>query len=520
MHSIWKNGWFLISILVVPILLYAAFQLSRLSEDEASLEMTYQNQLDVMLYTVNQASDNIVSSCIRQIEFALEEPNTDSLIFSKVFQFYPSVFQVWIKGDQQNRLLESWDADTVLDESFYEMEIIVNREAELDKLMEYARNGYQKISSFPVYNNNRTYLILYFVLLDSSNEPSGDIGALFLDPEIFITESLRDKFQFVAQDKFVISAFRKGSDTPVYSTADSVYSGSEEAIAVTNDLWLLPDYYLAIGTKGKPIQEIIRGRTMINLALLLLLIGVLGISGYLLYRNVNRELALAQKKSDFVSNVSHELRTPLALISMFAETLEMGRVPSEEKRREYYQIMQRESNRLTGIVNKVLTFSQMENGKKEFRHDPLDLNSIVNEVMNNYEFHLKNKGFSHEKAFSETALPVTGDKEALSEVLINLLDNAIKYSGDQKYVQVSTQRSNGMAVLSVEDHGIGIPKKDQQQIFEKFFRVSVGDLAQSKGTGLGLSLVHQIVQEHHGEIQVESEVGKGSRFIIKLPINN
>jgi two-component system phosphate regulon sensor histidine kinase PhoR len=251
-----------------------------------------------------------------------------------------------------------------------------------------------------------------------------------------------------------------------------------------------------------------------------LLIGVLGISGYLLYRNVNRELALAQKKADFVSNVSHELRTPLALISMFAETLEMGRVKTEEKKKEYYQIMQRESSRLTGIVNKVLTFSQMESGRKQFRHDPLDLNTIVDEVMNNYEFHLKNKGFSHDTSLSEISLPVSGDKEALSEVLINLLDNAIKYSNAQKYIQISTRQSNGMALLEVEDHGIGIPRKDRDQIFEKFFRVSVGDLAQSKGTGLGLSLVRQIIEEHAGEVSVESEVGKGSKFIIKIPLNN
>jgi two-component system phosphate regulon sensor histidine kinase PhoR len=244
------------------------------------------------------------------------------------------------------------------------------------------------------------------------------------------------------------------------------------------------------------------------------------VAGFLIFRNVRRELSLAQKKADFVSNVSHELRTPLALISMFAETLEMGRVKSDEKRQEYYQIMQKETSRLTGIVNKVLTFSQIESGKKEFRHDPLDLNSIVNEVMSNYEFHLKNKGFSHELDITEQDLPVVGDREALSEVIINLLDNAIKYSNSEKFVRVRTQRINGNAELVVEDHGIGIPANDQEQIFEKFFRVSVGDLAQSKGTGLGLSLVKQIITEHKGEIGIASEVGKGSTFTVKIPLTS
>jgi two-component system phosphate regulon sensor histidine kinase PhoR len=181
--------------------------------------------------------------------------------------------------------------------------------------------------------------------------------------------------------------------------------------------------------------------------------------------------------------------------------------------------MQKESGRLTGIVNKILTFSQMESGRKVFRKDSLDLNEIVQEVVSNYEFHLESKGFKYNLSVCSEKLPISGDKEALEEVLINLLDNAIKYSKDHKEIDIKTKTSDNKAIMLVIDKGIGIPRADQDQVFEKFFRVSVGDLAQSKGTGLGLSLVKEIVEEHQGEIRLESEVGKGSIFMIIIPLN-
>jgi len=304
-------------------------------------------------------------------------------------------------------------------------------------------------------------------------------------------------------------------ENPVYSTSDSV---NIESIAVTKDFWLLPDYYLAIGTPGRPVQAIIRERTLTNLGILLALIIFLGVAAYMILLNVRREMRLAQKKADFVSNVSHELRTPLALISMFAETLEMDRVKEPSKKKEYYRIMQKESGRLTGIVNKILTFSQMDSGRKIFRRDPIELNEIVGEIVSNYEFHLESKGFKYSLSLCDEKLQLTGDREALEEVLINLIDNAIKYSKDNKQVDIQTKQTNGKAIMLVMDKGIGIPKADQEQVFEKFFRVSVGDLAQTKGTGLGLSLVKEIVEEHQGEIRLESEPGKGSIFMIILPL--
>ncbi|MCA6074082.1 sensor histidine kinase [Fulvivirga sedimenti] len=516
MRSFWKNAWFLVIAVVLPIIAYAAYQLSTLSEDEENISMIYQNQLDAILFSVNQYSDDIVKGWINTMEESMEsDTNVDSLISYNLFQFQPAVFQIYIRELDKEIILTSAEADTSFTTDFYQQQLPDPASDQFEQLRNYAENGFQKILSSQFNEGDRSYLLLSFIMLSPNNTVTSRMGAIILDPELFIRETLSTKFQTVAQDKFVVSAYRRDNTDPVYSTADSVNS---ESIAVTNNFWLLPNYYLAIGTPGKPVQDIIRERTVTNLGILLTLIAFLGIAAFLILRNVRKEMRLAQKKADFVSNVSHELRTPLALISMFAETLEMDRVPTEEKKKEYYQIMQKESGRLTGIVNKILTFSQMDNGKKQFRHDKIDLNEIVAEVVSNYEFHLRTKGFSHVLSLSEEPLPIEGDKEAIAEVLINLLDNAIKYSTDTKEITVRTVKGNEKAVMTVQDKGIGIPKGDQAQVFEKFFRVSVGDLAQSKGTGLGLSLVKQIIDEHKGDVRLESEPGKGSIFMILFPL--
>jgi two-component system phosphate regulon sensor histidine kinase PhoR len=246
---------------------------------------------------------------------------------------------------------------------------------------------------------------------------------------------------------------------------------------------------------------------------------VLAAGLFLIFRNIRKELRLAQNKSEFVSNVSHELRTPLALISMFAETLEMGRVRTEEKKMEYYQIIHKETSRLTGIVNKILTFSQMDADKKEFHLQDTDLNEVIRDILDTYSFHLQQKGFTSHLHDGEEPLLVQADREALQEVLINLLDNAIKYSKDRKEIDIFSGKKEDMAFITVQDYGIGISKEDQKQVFDKFFRVSTGDLAKSKGTGLGLSLVKHIIDQHGGKVTVESTPGQGSSFSIFLPLN-
>jgi signal transduction histidine kinase len=248
-------------------------------------------------------------------------------------------------------------------------------------------------------------------------------------------------------------------------------------------------------------------------ALSLLLAGGLALT----YRNVSKEIELARVKSDFVSNVSHELRTPLALIRLYAETLEMGRVKSPDKYQEYYQIIRKESERLTSLINNILDFSRIEAGRKEYDFRDTDLRELVTNTMESYRYQIEQQGFTLEEKIDPVP-PLKVDREAMTRSLVNLVNNALKYSQDQKYVSVNLYRDNSSVKLEVVDHGIGIPPQEQEKIFEKFYRVGDPLVHNTKGSGLGLSLVHHIVHAHGGDVQVESAPGRGSKFTISIPV--
>jgi signal transduction histidine kinase len=240
---------------------------------------------------------------------------------------------------------------------------------------------------------------------------------------------------------------------------------------------------------------------------------------FLTYRNVSREMNLARLKSDFVANVSHELRTPLALIRLYAETLELGRLTAKDKYQEYFRIIREESERLTALINNILDFSRIEAGRKEYEFKETDLPELVRSTLDSYRFQIEQNGFAFEENISRDIPPVNVDREAIARSLLNLVNNALKYSKDKKFIAVSLYRTNGSVKLEVCDHGIGIPPAEQEKIFEKFYRCGDPLVHNIKGSGLGLSLVRHIVRAHGGDVQVESTPEKGSKFTIALPLD-
>lgn len=278
-----------------------------------------------------------------------------------------------------------------------------------------------------------------------------------------------------------------------------------------------PGLTLGMKMKGTTLQAMgdrfVRTSFLILGGLSLLLAG--GI--FLTYRNISREMALARLKSDFVSNVSHELRTPLSLIRLYAETLELGRLTSPDKYHEYYQIIRKESERLTALINNILDFSRIEAGRKEYDFRETDLKELVCNTLETYRYQIEQHGFTFEENI-EPVPPLRVDREAMARSLVNLVNNALKYSQDQKYIGVNLYRANGAVKLEVIDHGIGIPPQEQGKIFEKFYRVGDPLVHNTKGSGLGLSLVKHIVQAHGGEVAVDSVPGRGSKFTIVLPV--
>jgi len=239
---------------------------------------------------------------------------------------------------------------------------------------------------------------------------------------------------------------------------------------------------------------------------------------FLTYRNISREMKLARLKSDFVANVSHELRTPLALIRLYAETLELGRLTAQEKYHEYFRIIREESERLTALINNILDFSRIEAGRKEYDFKETNLSELVRTTLDSYRFQIEQNGFAFEEKISGDIPPVNVDREAIARSLLNLVNNALKYSKEQKYIGVSLYRSNGSVKLEVQDRGIGIAAAEQEKIFEKFYRCGDPLVHNTKGSGLGLSLVRHIAQAHGGNVSVESVPNKGSKFTIALPI--
>jgi signal transduction histidine kinase len=239
---------------------------------------------------------------------------------------------------------------------------------------------------------------------------------------------------------------------------------------------------------------------------------------FLTYRNVSKEMALARLKSDFVSNVSHELRTPLSLIRLYAETLELGRLTSPEKHQEYYCIIRKESERLTALINNILDFSRIEAGRKEYDFRETDMRELVCNTLESYRYQIEQHGFILEEKIGEVP-PLRVDREAMARSLVNLVNNALKYSQDRKYIGVKLYRENGSVKLEVIDHGIGIPPNEQNKIFEKFYRVGDPLVHNTKGSGLGLSLVQHIAQAHGGDVAVDSAPGAGSKFTITLPLH-
>lgn len=236
-------------------------------------------------------------------------------------------------------------------------------------------------------------------------------------------------------------------------------------------------------------------------------------------RTASRSMKLSEMKSDFVSNVSHELRTPLASIRVFGEFFKLGRVKEPEKMREYGEYIETESRRLTQLINNILDFSRIESGQKSYNFHPTDVGEVVADTLKMFEVRMKQSDFVINFKASPARLPqVLVDADAMTQAMVNLLDNAVKYSGAAREIEVRLAQKNNWVTVSVTDGGIGIPDEDHDRIFERFHRVSTGLVHNVRGSGLGLSIVKHIVEAHRGKVTVESAPSRGSTFTIHLPV--
>ena len=282
----------------------------------------------------------------------------------------------------------------------------------------------------------------------------------------------------------------------------------------------LPGYALVVSGSDDVLvgparkqQRVVR-LGMIAGLLVIIIVGILVIG-----RAVNREMEIARLKSDFVSNVSHELRTPLTTIRIMAEMLAMGAVPAGPKQEEYFRNMLSESERLSRLINNVLDFARIEEGRKKFSFGMGDLADALYEVERITGDYVRSEGFTLNTEIADD-LPATAfDRDAIIQALINLMSNAVKYSGEDKRVEMGARAERDSIALWVRDHGPGIDERDIPHLFEKFYRGGDHMTREVRGAGLGLSIVHHIVSAHRGRMQVQSKLGEGSTFEMILPVS-
>ena len=274
---------------------------------------------------------------------------------------------------------------------------------------------------------------------------------------------------------------------------------------------------IAAQPAGTGLDEFTRRRRTLLAGVSLLL--VLVITGsYFALRAVSRELAVARLQTDFVAAVSHEFRTPLTSLQQFTALLNDEDEPPPAKRRAFYQAQARGVDRLRRLVESLLDFGRMEAGARVYQLAPIDPVALVRAVVADFEREASAGGFTIQCAATERAVAVRADAEALARALWNLLENAVKYSGDHRCIFVSVDVQDGAVLIAVRDEGLGIPRAEQRAIFDKFVRGEASRAHGIKGAGIGLSMVRHIVRAHGGSVRVISAPGAGATFTMALPV--
>jgi two-component system phosphate regulon sensor histidine kinase PhoR len=276
-----------------------------------------------------------------------------------------------------------------------------------------------------------------------------------------------------------------------------------------------PDHKVAVVEKSKP--EAIWPMMVFSGLLLAVIIFAL----YYTISTILRQKKLSEIKNDFINNMTHELKTPISTISLACEALNDPEIEqNEDRHKSFVGMIGQENKRLAVLVENVLQSAVIDRGELKLKQSDLNINELVNTVTNTIEIQVKKKGGELINDTKATDVIFYGDKVHITNVVYNLIDNALKYSPEAPKITVSTQNKGDYIVISVSDNGIGINKESQKKIFDKLYRVPTGNVHNVKGFGLGLSYVKAVVEKHNGKVEVESEVGKGSTFNISLPLNN
>lgn len=507
--------------LIIPVATYTAFQLAQSSENERLLRSIYRRQLDSILFSVNQYcwdTFNTWATELAALARSLEQADRVWPGVRTVRRFLhgkPPLAAAFVQNTKDVFMLAAAGQFASIQRPPLRRFVVATlseRKSAWNRAVRQARAGYVR----PLVERlDVDHTVLLFPVLDADTRASVVATCGFvIDDQRFVDDVVARKLNAMNTGEFIFAVSDRSRDHLLYASED--FEGNR--FETSESLWILPDLRLQIRLRGTTLEQLSRARTRRNLLLLGAVNAILVLALIFLLRTVAHEMTLARMKTSFVANVSHELRTPLSLIRMYAETLELGRVPDEAKRRRYYRSIVSESSRLTQLINNILDFSRIESRQKRYKFAEVDLGEVVERVVNSYRFHLDQNGFKVDVRVRRPLPPVVADPEAVEQALVNLLDNAVKFSSDRREISVEVKAERERVNVSVTDRGIGIPESEHEKIFEEFYRVGDDLVHNTRGSGLGLALVKHIMKVHRGSVKVRSRVGEGSTFTLEFPV--
>lgn len=422
---------------------------------------------------------------------------------------FPDLYKSWREIQEQ----PSPYLEALLFSDFLTREVIPTLEERL-KLSRLTGEG--RAGRFIVTQKENFCLISYAAL--PGLQPEKDfIGGYSWDLDALKNRVLPGILEGMKKDSGLIFHIADENKRDTATTRSAELSG--DAVILSLRQFPLPWKFVVTQPELKEIERTAVRETIFYGLLLGVIVVLMAMGAILIVRDISRETETTRLKTEFVHNISHELKTPLTLIRLYGETLQRKEDLKDSEKREAYEIITKESERLSHLINNVLDFSRIEMGRKEFNFTRGSLSQVVEETLDSYRYHLGKKGFAVKEEIAADLPEMNFDGEAIASVLVNLLSNAMKFSPERKEVTVRLFRNDGNAVLQVADKGIGVPPKDLSKIFKRFYRSRHEVVSETRGSGLGLTLVKHITEAHGGNVEVESEPGKGSVFSIILPIS-
>ena len=484
-----------------------------------------------------QQFNQLVNNALANLALDIERQETWSEIMSEINPLY-------LKSQQNNSLYDEYTYDTLItdDGSWLELQHNLHIYGDSDQSFE---------ANISVYNNDSLILKKNYKKPDSLTQKKGSNSQNHLNTELnrrlnqrrLLIDNIVDKMvkfdphieNRIDPEKLQASikslllergiklpfeyAVTKWNNVPVFRSPNFNTDDEKEYYRVRlfpDDFYSEKNYlYIYFPSKENSVFRSLGLMATSSILLTVILLLSFTVTIYIIFR----QKRLSEIRNDFVNNMTHELKTPISTISLASQMLGDKSIPNESKNIDYLTcIITDESKKLGHHVEKVLQLAIFEKGKLELKLKKIDIHDLITSIINNFAIQIKHKNGLIIPSLHAERHELIADQVHISNVLTNLIDNAIKYCERDPEIYIETQNENNFLVIAVKDNGIGISKNDIKKIFEKFYRVSTGNIHDVKGFGLGLSYVKKIVEEHKGFIKVDSEIYEGTTFKIYLPL--